>query len=97
MTSEHVAFIGLETSKLKISVAIAGGERNGEVRFLGDISSEPSSVAAMVKKLANVGQSSTSAMKPAPRDMGSIGRSLNWITNAVSSRRHWCQSVPVTA
>lgn len=52
MTSEHAAFIGLDTSKLKISVAIAEGERNGEVRFLGDISSEPSSVAAMFKKVA---------------------------------------------
>lgn len=48
MTSEHVAFIGLDTSKLKISVAVADGERNGEVRFLGDISSEPASVAGMV-------------------------------------------------
>ncbi|GAJ95527.1 hypothetical protein RRH01S_12_00840 [Rhizobium rhizogenes NBRC 13257] len=55
MTSEHAAFIGLDISKLKISVAIAEGERNGEVRFLGDISSEPSSVAAMVKKLAKRG------------------------------------------
>jgi transposase len=32
MTSEHVAFIGLDTSKLKISVAVADGERSGEVR-----------------------------------------------------------------
>jgi transposase len=55
MTSEHVAFIGLDTSKLKISVAVADGERNGEVRFLGDISSEPASVSAMVKKLAKRG------------------------------------------
>jgi hypothetical protein len=29
MTSEHGAFIGLDTSTLKISVAIAEGERNG--------------------------------------------------------------------
>ena len=34
MTSEHVAFNGLDTSTLKISVAVAHGERNGEVRFL---------------------------------------------------------------
>ncbi|MCB1511707.1 MAG: transposase, partial [Hyphomicrobiaceae bacterium] len=40
---------------MKISVAIADGERNGEVRFLGDISSEPASVAGMVKKLAKRG------------------------------------------
>ena len=45
-------FIGLDTSKLKISVAVADGERSGEVRFFGDISSEPGAVAAMVAKLA---------------------------------------------
>ncbi len=55
MTSENVAFIGLDTSKLKISVAVADGERNDEVLFLGDISSEPASVEAMVKKLAKRG------------------------------------------
>lgn len=27
-------FIGLDASKLKVSVAVAEGERNGEVRFL---------------------------------------------------------------
>ena len=45
-------FIGLDTSKLKISVAVADGERSGEVRFFGDISSEPGAVAAMVAKMA---------------------------------------------
>jgi hypothetical protein len=30
-------FIGLDTSKAKISVAVAEKERNGEVRFFGDI------------------------------------------------------------
>ena len=51
--SEH--FIGLDASKLKISVAVAEGERNGEVRFFGDISAEPTSVASMVAKLAKRG------------------------------------------
>ena len=48
-------FIGLDTSKLKISVAIADGERTGEVRFFGDISSDPGAVALMVAKLAKGG------------------------------------------
>lgn len=55
MKGENVIFIGLDTSKLKISVAVADGERNGEVRFLGDISSEPTSVDSIVKKLARRG------------------------------------------
>ncbi|TDW25209.1 transposase [Rhizobium azibense] len=52
---KSVIFIGLDTSKLKISVAVADGERNGEVRFFGDISSEPASVASMVSKLSRRG------------------------------------------
>src|SRR5580700_7105704 len=48
-------FIGLDTSKLKMSVAVADGERNGEVRFFGEISAEPASVSSMVAKLAKRG------------------------------------------
>jgi hypothetical protein len=48
-------FVGLDTSRAKISVAVAEKERNGEVRFFGDISAEPTSVAAMVAKLAKRG------------------------------------------
>jgi transposase len=55
MKEDSVIFVGLDTSKLKISVAVADGERNGEVRFFGDISSDPASVAAMVKKLSKRG------------------------------------------
>lgn len=55
MKEDSVIFIGLDTSKLKISVAIADGSRNGEVRFFGDISSEPASVASMVSKLSKRG------------------------------------------
>lgn len=47
-------FVGLDTSKLKMSVAIAEGER-GEVRFFGDIASDPHSVSSMVAKLAKRG------------------------------------------
>ncbi|RVK41622.1 transposase, partial [Sinorhizobium meliloti] len=55
MKEDSVIFIGLDTSKLKISVAIADGSRNGEVRFFGDISSEPAPVASMVSKLSKRG------------------------------------------
>jgi transposase len=46
-------FVGLDVSKLKISVAVAEGARNGEVRFY--ILCNPSAVAAMIKKLAKPG------------------------------------------
>src|SRR5208283_3599452 len=45
-------FVGLDTSKQKISVAIADTGRSGDVRFFGDIDSTPAMVERMVKKLA---------------------------------------------
>ena len=55
MGENSKVFIGLDTSKLKISVAVADGERSGEVRFFGEISSDPTAVASMVNKLAKRG------------------------------------------
>jgi transposase len=55
MEQHSEIFIGLDPSKLKISVAVANGERKGEVRFYGDILSDPGSVRSMVDKLATRG------------------------------------------
>ena len=55
MEQHSEVFIGLDTSKLKISVAVADGERAGEVRFFGDISSDRVAEAALVAKLAKRG------------------------------------------
>ena len=52
MEQHSEIFIGLDTAKLKIAVAVANGERNGEVRFYGDIASDSGSVRSMVDKLA---------------------------------------------
>jgi hypothetical protein len=67
MQENSELFVGLDTSKLKISVAVAEGERNGEVRFYGDISAEPASVVSMVAKLARRGAklSVTKPVQPA--------------------------------
>ena len=45
-------FVGLDASKLKISVALAEDGRQGEVRFLGDIDHTPETVRRLVTKLA---------------------------------------------
>jgi transposase len=45
-------YVGLDTSKLKISVAVAEAGRDGEVRFIGDIDSAPDAVERLVTKLA---------------------------------------------
>jgi transposase len=45
-------YIGLDTSKLKISVAVAATGREGEVRFYGDIDNTPEAAERLVSKLA---------------------------------------------
>ena len=41
-------FVGLDTSKMKISVALAEDGRQGEVRFLGDIDNTPDAMKRLV-------------------------------------------------
>ena len=52
MQQDSAAFVGLDTSKMKISVALAEEGRQGEVRFLGDIDHTPETVRRLVTKLA---------------------------------------------
>ncbi len=52
MRDDGEVYVGLDTSKLKISVALAAAGREGEVRFLGDIDSTPEAVERLVRKLA---------------------------------------------
>jgi hypothetical protein len=57
MSDLSEAFVGLDTSKLRNSVAIAEGGRNGEVRFVGEIDNTPAAIGKLVKKLACEDQS----------------------------------------
>jgi transposase len=52
MREDSEVYVGLDTSKLKISVALAAAGRHGEVRFFGDIDSAPEAVERLVRKLA---------------------------------------------
>src|SRR5918995_1544418 len=52
MQQDSAVFVGLDASKLKISVALAEEGRQGEVRFLGDIDHTPEAVRRLVTKLA---------------------------------------------
>jgi transposase len=87
MKEDSVIFIGLDTSKLKISVAVADGGRNGEVRFFGDISSEPVSVAAMVKKLSKNGAKLHFCYEAGPPATVFTVRLSNWAMTAWWWRR----------
>src|SRR3712207_9196892 len=50
MRDDSEVYVGLDTSKLRISVALAAAGRDGEVRFLGDIDSTPAAVERLVRK-----------------------------------------------
>jgi transposase len=52
MRDNSEAFVGLDTSKLHHSVAIADSGRTGEVRFYGEIENTPEATAKLVRKLA---------------------------------------------
>src|SRR5882724_12744356 len=52
MDHSSEAFVGIDTSKLRHSVAIADGGRTGEVRFLGEIENTAAATAKLVRKLA---------------------------------------------
>lgn len=52
MSDLSEAFVGLDTSKLRNSVAVADGGRNGEIRFLGEIDNTPAAIGKLVRKLA---------------------------------------------
>src|ERR1700759_5363264 len=51
MQQDSEIYVGLDSSKLKISVPLAEAGRSGEVRFFGDIDSTPEAVGRLVAKL----------------------------------------------
>jgi transposase len=45
-------FVGLDVAKSRHAVAVADGDRNGEVRYLGEIDTDPTSISRLVAKLS---------------------------------------------
>ncbi len=70
MRDNSEVYIGLDTSKLKISVALAAAGRDGEVRFFGDIDSTPEAVERLVCKLAKRHQRLCFAYEAGPTGYG---------------------------
>jgi transposase len=45
-------FVGIDVAKVRNAVAIADGERGGEVRFLGEVDASEESMRRAVKRIA---------------------------------------------
>ena len=52
MREHSVAYVALDTSKLRNAVAIAEGGRDGEVRYLGEFDNTPAAIGKLVRKLS---------------------------------------------
>lgn len=46
-------FVGIDAAKLRNAVAVAEGNRDGEVRYLGEIDNTPDAVAKLIRKLSD--------------------------------------------
>ncbi|WP_439371784.1 hypothetical protein [Bradyrhizobium sp. DASA03120] len=54
MEDNNALFVGLDVSKDRHAVAVAESGRNGEVRYLGEISSDNASVGRLVRNFARL-------------------------------------------
>src|SRR5919204_6332966 len=70
MSDHSEAFVAFDTSKLRNAVAIAEGDRSGEVRFLGEIENSGAATAKLVRKLAGKYQRLTFCYEAGPTGYG---------------------------
>jgi transposase len=47
------AFVGIDTAKARNAISVAGGGRNGEIRYLGEFDNTPEAMAKLIRKLAS--------------------------------------------
>jgi len=45
MTTHGEAFVGIDTAKARNAIAVAEGDRKGEIRFLGEFDNTPDAIA----------------------------------------------------
>jgi transposase len=65
-----VAYVALDTSKLRNAVAIAEAGRNGEIRYLGEIDNAPAATAKLARRLARKHAALTFAYEAGPTGYG---------------------------
>ena len=69
-------FVGIDVAKARNAVAIADGERGGEVRYLGEVNASEESMRRLFKRITTSTSESISATTPARPAMACIGSSL---------------------
>lgn len=70
MADHSVAYVALDTSKLRNAVAIAVAGRDGEIRYLGEIDNAPAATAKLARRLAKQHATLTFAYEAGPTGYG---------------------------
>ena len=70
MADHSVAYVALDTSKLRHAVAVAAEGRDGEVRYLGEVDNTPSATGRLVRKLAKQHAAVTFCYEAGPTGYG---------------------------
>ena len=52
MAQSTEVFVGIDVSKIRNAIAIADGERGGQVRYLGEVDASEESMRRLVKRIA---------------------------------------------
>jgi transposase len=85
---QHSMFIGLDVHKATISVAVAQGERGGEVRHRGTVPHRPDHIRKLVEKLGTGGRRLHFCYEAGPCGMGCIASLSSWVMIALSWPLH---------
>ena len=70
MDDHSVAYVALDTSKLRNAVAIAEAGRDGEIRYLGEIDNAPAATAKLARRFAKKHAALTFAYEAGPTGYG---------------------------
>lgn len=70
MEKDSIAYVALDTSKLRNAIAVAEDDRCGEVRYLGEIENTPVATGKLVRKLAKQHSAVTFCYEAGPTGYG---------------------------
>lgn len=77
------SFVGIDVAKARNAVAVADGERGGEVRFVGEVDASEESMRRVVKRIAATCDRAHFCYEAGPRGTGCIGLLPRSVTPAL--------------